>query len=130
MKNLFLFFLAVGLVVFAGCTSFTRPTLLMGVIENGTGRDVAKVQVLHLPTRIRVVISEIPAGRSSEIAFSPKVMQADEAVLVWIANGRNCEARLTLPKQADDGETGLTVLVYKLLPGGQASVRLKPVEGK
>jgi len=125
--RIFLLSLLLAPSLLSGCATslgkHSRPLIDLGVVENLTGEVVRDVRVKHMPTRAIASFSAILADRRAEIGFSPRELMADEGEIAWLIGTQRYKVRLLMPVYGQRSSQPL-VLVYQLLPGGQARVLL------
>ena len=119
-------------LMLVGCSSQQRPLIHKGIVYNQTGIEIKEFKLVHLPTHGTLGLSGILANDRAEIGISPKVLMGTEAQLSWNENGIHKAVSLDL--QTLIGVKSVKsvksvkryILIYTLLPGGRASVKLKP----
>ena len=96
-------------------------SLDQGIIVNSTLEACRDVKVVRFPTRSVFSVSEILAGKTAKVGFSPTDLLDEKAVVSWTVGRQRHRIHLLLPKT--DVSSPAT-LAYQLLPGGRATVQV------
>lgn len=100
-----------------------------GVVENLTGEDIERIQILHLPTRAAASISPVLARQRAEIGFQERELKAESAILTWVQSGKRHQVEVQLPAVSKKtAEKQVFVLRYQITRLGTVVALIVPAE--